>query len=532
MSKIKNLYQSAKRASSTNSTNSTNRTNSTNHSYASYATSAENENEYQAEASPERAIPPDKAAVLLSTRPIATAQRQALVQNVAQHYGNRQVQRMLASVKKSPTTQVIQRTIGDGHDLTSPRFKGDIKLEACYDDQDRLNLWDRGESVKKVQQALVDLGGYDLGKYGPEKNGADGIYGPKTSNAIKKFKADYGLGYTQYGSAGAGTIRQLNKLFPGAQPTPLPPKKKEAEIEATDKDMGNHIVKDMTQANGPGSHSPSTGIWYDYNYLQAQKAEKDKYPLPEAQVRLGYANPEYFEQLDQWDWRLKPGKSAAEGIQAWLKGLTIAECYTTLIAMEYDTLRAAAGDDKFDARFGSTTSPVAANNRLRIFVMHNDWKEQPQIRDFMKFIAAPDPGKEGTKGNRPVHKGEWYYFRNHPKYLLKHPGGAWQGENALCMDDTPGRQLWAGLGADTRTEQGMLTEITQVYNQGRDSEDVRTLNIIKAQNSGMLPAKYEDNELSFPRQATEQQIEAEGGGLDMRTGQKLDVAKVQELRDK
>ena len=41
--------------------------------------------------------------------------------------------------------------------------------------------------------------------------------------------------------------------------------------------------------------------------------------------------------------------------------------------------------------------------------------------------------------------GQWYYFYNHPKYLLKHPGGAWQGENSIYMgrdkDGKPGRQL-------------------------------------------------------------------------------------------
>ncbi len=45
-----------------------------------------------------------------------------------------------------PSTQPIrlQRAIGDGHDLTSPRFAGNLVLEACYDDERYLMVGDRG----------------------------------------------------------------------------------------------------------------------------------------------------------------------------------------------------------------------------------------------------------------------------------------------------------------------------------------------------------------------------------------------------
>jgi hypothetical protein len=102
----------------------------------------------------------------------------------------------------------LQRTLGDGHDLTSPRFAGDLKLEACFDDEARLKEGETGESVAKVQGALIDLG-YDLGPAG-----ADGIYGPKTSNAVKAFKKNEQLGWEQYGDVGPGTMRRLNELFP------------------------------------------------------------------------------------------------------------------------------------------------------------------------------------------------------------------------------------------------------------------------------------------------------------------------------
>lgn len=102
----------------------------------------------------------------------------------------------------------LQRTIGEGRDLTSPRFAGDPILEACYDDEARLTKGAQGESVRKVQQALIDLG-YDLGP-----TGADGIYGDFTWNAVKKFKADENLGWEYMGDVGPGTMRRLDELFP------------------------------------------------------------------------------------------------------------------------------------------------------------------------------------------------------------------------------------------------------------------------------------------------------------------------------
>jgi peptidoglycan hydrolase-like protein with peptidoglycan-binding domain len=103
----------------------------------------------------------------------------------------------------------VQRTTGDGHDLTSPRFAGDLKLEACFDDEARLTQGATGEPVTKVQGALLELG-YDLGP-----TGADGIYGQKTWNAVKAFKKTEQLGSEQMGDVGPGTMRRLNELFPG-----------------------------------------------------------------------------------------------------------------------------------------------------------------------------------------------------------------------------------------------------------------------------------------------------------------------------
>lgn len=114
---------------------------------------------------------------------------------------------------EAPATK-LQRTIGAGHDLMADRFRGDSLLEACYDDEARLTKGAQGESVRKVQQALLDLG-YNLGP-----TGADGIYGDFTWNAVKQFKANEHLGWEWMGDVGPGTMGRLDKLFAGGHELP------------------------------------------------------------------------------------------------------------------------------------------------------------------------------------------------------------------------------------------------------------------------------------------------------------------------
>ena len=165
----------------------------------------------------------------------AAALRPATILALQQRLGNRAVQREIARqgtiqhqpcgqcpedqplAQRTPDPGAIQREPEGGHHLTSPRFAGDALLEACFEDRARLTQGARGPSVEKVQQALVDLG-HDLGP-----SGADGIYGQKTWDAVKQFKANEGLGFENMGDVGPGTMRRLNELF-GSTEAESPPK--------------------------------------------------------------------------------------------------------------------------------------------------------------------------------------------------------------------------------------------------------------------------------------------------------------------
>ncbi len=119
--------------------------------------------------------------------------------------GNAAVSRLLADLKApgptsddeqvldsragvaAPPAPTVQRTIGDGHDLSSPRFAGDAVLEAVFDNERLLSRGSSGAAVSKVQQALVDYG-FRLPSFG-----VDGKFGKETRAAVSSFQADSGL---------------------------------------------------------------------------------------------------------------------------------------------------------------------------------------------------------------------------------------------------------------------------------------------------------------------------------------------------
>jgi len=65
----------------------------------------------------------------------------------------------------------------------------------------------------EIWPGLVERG-HDLGDYGPAKDGVDGKYRDKTSEAVKKFKADENLGNGSSGAVDRGVIMRLDELFP------------------------------------------------------------------------------------------------------------------------------------------------------------------------------------------------------------------------------------------------------------------------------------------------------------------------------
>lgn len=110
----------------------------------------------------------------------------------------------------------LQFTIGDGHDLSSPRFAGNHVLEACYDNERILQSGASGTAVTLIQQALIDAG-FPLPRFG-----ADGIFGNETRQALMDFQRSSSL--VVDGKLGPATMSALDALFSGGTPpTPVTP---------------------------------------------------------------------------------------------------------------------------------------------------------------------------------------------------------------------------------------------------------------------------------------------------------------------
>lgn len=320
------------------------------------------------------------------------------------------------------------------------------------------------------------------------------------------------------------------------------------------------MVKGMDRANDvPGSggqYDVHHGIHYWYNYKN-ECDQAGQSALWQDKYRSGHTEAKQFVQ--PWEtnsfmnWQLKKGFSAAKAVQDWIAGATVAECLSTVIALEIDTLRASIGDKKFDTMFGSADAKedaaVPANQRMQI---STNMSATP-VGNYMQATALAQTvtaqgGQFGKATPAQLDKelvpGQWYYFYNHPKYLLKHPGGAWQGENSLYMGKNPaGERTWAGLGASGMTEDAMVDEMVRAYNGPRDDYDNR---VLKEGGQETADGKFTDKLYdpasgSFPDTVTKSDIltsqpyaiggTTRSGGFLASAGSELDEKRVQKTRD-
>ena len=90
------------------------------------------------------------------------------------------------------------------------------------DKKPTLRKGDQGETVKELQRDLLQLG-YDLGTYGPEKDGADGKFGAKTEEAVRSFQESHdgpdGWALAVDGIVGKNTWWALDQAV-GQEPDP------------------------------------------------------------------------------------------------------------------------------------------------------------------------------------------------------------------------------------------------------------------------------------------------------------------------
>jgi peptidoglycan hydrolase-like protein with peptidoglycan-binding domain len=318
------------------------------------------------------------------------------------------VARVLAlqrSAGNAATSRLLARSSVDpAEDLKSARYAGEPQLEAAYDNAPALAIGMQGWGVAAVQEGLVDRG-HEL-PISMKSGKPDGIYGEETKAAVLEFQGTEAIGID--GIVGRETMGRLDALAGGnREGTP--------EIGDDPKSLGGHVAEQMEHLNRPGALGPERGLWYRDNYFAAHKSEPDLYRW-EDDWHSGYADPRYFNRIGDLHWTLRPGKSASAALREFLNGLTIADCACAIVAVELDAMRAALGDEEFDRRHGSENG---ASHDLLLTIGQN--RAGTPLETGMTVVDV---------GKRDLRVGDWVAFVNHPMYLLKHPGGDWQGENS------------------------------------------------------------------------------------------------------
>lgn len=149
----------------------------------------------------------------------------------------------LPSLQRKPLTKEEKKK-----DLQSPRFKGNKRLQAAYDNHPPMKWGEKGEAVTKLQQALIDdlcplttAHRSDAKKKCAKKimplstkqgeEAPDGIFGDETFITVQIFQKKYHLLNKKGepdGKPGRDTLGKLDELFSpalplNAKPTPTPP---------------------------------------------------------------------------------------------------------------------------------------------------------------------------------------------------------------------------------------------------------------------------------------------------------------------
>ena len=122
--------------------------------------------------------------------------------NTASGEGKRLMAHELTHVmQQGGVDKQIKRAPGDQHDLTSAALSGNTKLEECFDRDREIGKPSKGDHVRKIQEALIQLG-IALPKFG-----ADSDYGTETANAVKEFQQKAGMSKNEWdGIVGRKTI--------------------------------------------------------------------------------------------------------------------------------------------------------------------------------------------------------------------------------------------------------------------------------------------------------------------------------------
>jgi hypothetical protein len=298
-----------------------------------------------------------------------------------------------------------------------------------------------------------------------------------------------------------------------------------SKIDPSKEDLNKKVLERMENAN---ANHGAKGIHYPFEMAANHAAEWERLGRPTE----GYAEPQYWQRVGFMHWVRKSGVSASAAMDAFFAGPTIADCASVIVASQIAALRAALGDDRFDKAFGGSGSKPREKDGKRVSLEISQSVDGSILAGLMRpTLTATDAG---TPGHRKVSPGEHHYFKNHPGYPVRHPTGYWQGENAVYIGEVAGVQTFSGFGAPGKSEAAMNAALVAEYNYPPNADDLAKRQRLYAKN-GPDVANWPQDEKKYhgeaPASITPESLLAAGGGFQATSGEELDPAKVQALKN-
>ena len=167
---------------------------------------------------------------------------------------------------------------------------------------------------------------------------------------------------------------------------------------------------------------------------------------------------------------LPPGKEASDAIEAiFAPGAgTRLECLAMTVAVEYYSLLKGLGKTKFNVKFAGGAG-LEISTRLGTGT-HPTFYGTSRVYKNLTLSSKSE-----------ILPGDWVYFYNFADYLIKCPGGSWQGENAIYL----GGGKYRGFGVSSLSEANMNKELVDEYNACLLPADHKTVADLLAAGRGL-----------------------------------------------
>ena len=217
--------------------------------------------------------------------------------------------------------------------------------------------------------------------------------------------------------------------------------------------LQTHIVESMTMANETSR---------DTNYPNAPvDSPNPSHELIEINGEFpnGYMDPNYWEYAGQrWSFKLVDGASASAAVDSLFKGPTRLECESMLVAVLARSVKETVGPVVFDREFGavgksnqdlvigtSSSQDLVTSRLYKMLEWPHPEHRSELLPGDMVWIATFDPDDDEKKD----------------QYQRKHPGGYWQGLNAIYI----GEDVFQGFGDASQKYERILEKLLENYDE-------------------------------------------------------------------